>query len=231
MTQTNQNNEPVIIENDTDYEALSLAWDIEEQTGDVDNGSLSIGTMPRLYVGDLSDQMPVLTGDDLEEITEVAGDIISAVKKKIDDYNAATTQGIDSAASGYDVPAQTSDRPYTGIHDASELEDMARQEELQKMDDDGLYVKVSVEYNAGMPELKATRWDGKVLGADELMDGIAHYVHDMKANGNKIPFEVGEALMGIDMAVLESAYGKDIARKFPSTVLEAMTPEYGRKVA
>lgn len=226
MTQTNQNNEPAIIENDSDYEAISLAWDIEEQTGDVPNGALMVGTMPKLYAGDLSNRMPILTESDLEEIAEAPSNTIGAVQKEINDYNAAN-QG------SYDVADKVSKRPYMDIHDASELEKMAKEKELREMDKDGLYIKLSVAgYDPqGLPKLKATRWDGEILPEQDLLDNIAHYVADMKINGNKIPFDVGEAIMCIDKPVLEQVYGSKGASQMVTDVLVLMTPDYNRKVA
>ena len=221
-----KNNEPLIIEHESDYEAVSLAWDVEELTEEVPAGALQFSDMPKLYKGDLSNRMPILSEEDLEELTEVASDVIGKLQKEINNYNAVTT-------SQYDMTEIIPDRPYTGIHDASELEQIAKEKELREMDRDGLYIKLSVAgYDAqGLPQLKATRWDGEELEADQLMDSIAHYVGDMKEHRNKIPFRVGEAIMSIDKPVLEAAYGKEGARQMINDVLILMTPEYDRKVA
>jgi len=226
MTQTNPNNEPVIIETDSDYAALSMALDIEEQTGDVLSGGLQMSDMPRMYRGDLSNRLPVLTEDDLEEVTELTDEVIETTKDEINAYNAANS-------SAYDVSDVVADRPYMSIHDASELEQMAKEKELWQMDKDGLYVKLSVaSYDAqGLPKLRATRWDGEALPEQDLLDNIAHYVADMKINRNKIPFDVGEAIMCTEKAVFEAAYGSKGARQIVNDVLELMTPDYNRKVA
>ena len=228
MTQANPNNEPIIIENDSDYTALSMAWAIED-TGDVPTGGLKISTMPNIHSGDMSKNMPVLTEADLEELTEPSSNLIGTIKQEIESFNAAS---LDRCVAASNAP----DRKYDGIHDASYLEQMANTKNLQEMDNDGLYVKISVEYAANdtdrmKPQFKATRWDGKVLGSDQLMDGIAHYVSDMNNKGNKMSYEVGEAIMSIDKPVLEAAYGKKGAMQMINDVLVLMTPDFNQKVA
>lgn len=220
----NRDEEAVVIDSFAQYEALSLAWDIEEKTGDAGEGSLQMVEMPRMYRGDLSSRMPLLTEDDLEEIDQPAD--IAQAEKTINDYNA-------SSKDTRDISDVMPDRPYDGIHDASELEERAKHEELQQMDKDGLYVKLSVDsYDSrGLPRLKATRWDGEELPGEDLMDNISHYVTDMKANKNKVPFDVGEAIMSIDRPQMEAAYGEEGAIRMVNEVLVLMTPEYRRRVA
>lgn len=112
------------------------------------------------------------------------------------------------------------------ILDRSELEKIAERKELTEMENDGLYVKMSVEYDAKKaPVLKAKRWDGKETS--DVIQYVAHYVDDVKQRGGRIPAEVGFSIVALDKKSMADHYGAGLADKLRQETLKLMAGSEG----
>lgn len=112
------------------------------------------------------------------------------------------------------------------ILDRSELEEIAQREELMEMDSEGLYVKMSVEYDTNnVPVLKAKRWDGTVTA--DVVPYVAHYVDDVKQRGGRIPAEVGFSIVALDKKSMADHYGAGLADKLRQETLKLMAGSEG----
>ena len=114
----------------------------------------------------------------------------------------------------------------SSILDESELEAKAQEQELRKMESDGLYVKMNVAYDAdNQPQLTAKTWDGGTT--TDVLPYIAHYVSDTKQRGKTMPFDVATAILGIDKKEMEEHYGKGTAQLIRDEVVKLMPNEVG----